>query len=340
MVNSKRNQYLNVIEAIAAYSVVFQHCLFPGFFGRLVKAYALYAVPLFFCVSGYFFYRGDRKKEFDSIPRKIKHLLNLIIVSEGIYYAWSVLLLIRKYGVNLTVFIQPFIDQIRIYQPYWLLSTMPLFNGVGWFILQLMIAYLVWGGIILRFNKEKIGYVFIPFGIVLGFVFISVLRLYGVSTMYIHMWSIFDCIPYFGLGYWLRSHRDNIAKFQTNKCICLLMGIGVLIQALEIAILGVKDISLGTCFVVVALFLLAIKNEDNEVHSIVGRFLSNVGEKCATIIYIIHPLLISILNTVTEKVIGSGEIKSIVAWIMPLAICVIVTMLAICVSKASKMQKK
>ena len=82
--SAKRNELLNIAEAFAAFLVVCIHFPVPG--NGEVTAIARIAVPLFFCISGYFFYRGNAELEYGCIPRKCKRLVLLLLGSELTYF--------------------------------------------------------------------------------------------------------------------------------------------------------------------------------------------------------------------------------------------------------------
>ena len=64
MAEKKINKCLNFAKGVACILVVFIHCQFPPPVGRYVISIARAAVPLFFMVSGYFCFYGDRQRLF------------------------------------------------------------------------------------------------------------------------------------------------------------------------------------------------------------------------------------------------------------------------------------
>lgn len=53
------NKCFNIEKAIAAYAIIFIHCLFPSKLGIIFDCIGRFAVPLFFIISGYFCYYND-----------------------------------------------------------------------------------------------------------------------------------------------------------------------------------------------------------------------------------------------------------------------------------------
>lgn len=58
--NSKRLNLLCIVEAMAAFLVVFIHAPIPGVIGDCVCGVARISVPLFFIISGFFLFNGRR----------------------------------------------------------------------------------------------------------------------------------------------------------------------------------------------------------------------------------------------------------------------------------------
>lgn len=78
-----KNKTLNILKAVSAILIVFNHCTFPGILGDLFKGYGRISVPIFFMISGYYvFNNGDEK-----IKKKIKHIFHyyFIVVWPGLY---------------------------------------------------------------------------------------------------------------------------------------------------------------------------------------------------------------------------------------------------------------
>ena len=53
------NYCMDFLKGLACIFVVFIHVKFPGDFGQAVQAIARFAVPFFFMVSGYYYFRPD-----------------------------------------------------------------------------------------------------------------------------------------------------------------------------------------------------------------------------------------------------------------------------------------
>ena len=76
-----KNNLLNIEKALAAYGVIIIHTGFPKTFGIVVDCLVRFSVPLFFMISGYYCYSKERKELQNKIPRKIKHIGKIIIIS-------------------------------------------------------------------------------------------------------------------------------------------------------------------------------------------------------------------------------------------------------------------
>ena len=94
MAEKKINKCLNFAKGVACILVVFIHCQFPPPVGRYVISIARAAVPLFFMVSGYFCFYGDRQRLFERLPQKIRHIARLSIGAVVLYIVWDLVKLL------------------------------------------------------------------------------------------------------------------------------------------------------------------------------------------------------------------------------------------------------
>lgn len=87
-----------------------------------------------------------------------------------------------------------------------LIATVPLFNGIGQFIGQLIIAYIFWHTII---KNKQLQYVYkiIPILIIMG-LFIRQI----IYIPFLSFWCIFSSIPFFGIGFWIHDKENNCLK--------------------------------------------------------------------------------------------------------------------------------
>ena len=136
----KQNELLNFIKGIACVFVVFMHAEFPGKLGMLVQCISRFAVPVFFMVSGYFCSPKSKecKEVFSTFLKKIKHILNIIIASLGVYIVYELIKCAISEEGYLSLISQISIRNIVILlvfnQPF-------IINGSLWFLFALLYCY-------------------------------------------------------------------------------------------------------------------------------------------------------------------------------------------------------
>ena len=303
----KRNELLNIAEALASFLVVCIHFPVPG--NGEVTALARIAVPLFFSISGFFLYQGDREMERCRIPGKIKHLVGLILLSELSYLAFYTLLQMRHVGVSfqavknvykaevLDSYYQELADRLVVFEP-------PL-NGVAWFIGSLIMVYLVvlltirhkW---FLRFLHVFV--ILLPVSMLLRRVFMAV------------GWNAFILeerllpllpLPFFAIGYLIHRYKEDICSY-SDRILLLAFGAGIALTLIE-HYFWQHTLYIGTVVLVPVILLLCIKHEDYVPGTVATRLLSHIGAKTATYIYLFHILVETIVRVFASRLFPSAE---------------------------------
>lgn len=83
------NNFLYTIQGIACILIVLIHCRLPGEVGANVIAMSRFAVPFFFCVSGYFLLE-DAQEEINNRVIKIKIKKRIIRYCKSFLLIWGV----------------------------------------------------------------------------------------------------------------------------------------------------------------------------------------------------------------------------------------------------------
>jgi fucose 4-O-acetylase-like acetyltransferase len=313
---------LNVFEAIAAYFVVFIHCAFPNQFGSVVTGLARFAVPLFFIVSGYFYYNKNNNYEIAKIGRKIKNLLLILFFSELFYFLFYSFLSVRKYGLSLFSIIKLIEAQLKGYNIESLYAIFPLFNGVGWFVIELILVYLVYY-FISKYQLYILSYTLSVFFLVAGIGCVYVLNL----SLFLQLSFLLMGFPFFTIGHYLHSNKERILKL-SNNLIFLLLGFSLFVFAIEYFTLGYKMNYYSTSLLAIILFTLSLKFEKFLPKNICTKLLDKIGNNYTTFIYIMHPFVNSVVGTLAEYIIRSSKIMNVFLWLYPILMCFIVTCLA------------
>lgn len=117
---------------------------------------------------------------------------------------------------------------------------------------------------------------------------------------------LFVAIPYLGIGMFLQEKKDFFSKYLTSKgyiggiiaCSLLVLFERYLLYLNECNAL--REQYLGTTFLAVFLFLWFATNTNKNI-SMVGIKSSQVGRQYAAGIYILHPIIITIIEQTAKR---------------------------------------
>ncbi len=312
-----KNNLLNIEKALAAYAVIIIHTGFPKTFGIIVDCVVRFAVPLFFMISGYYCYSMDRKILQNKIPKKIKHIGKIIIISSIIYLIYGILKLMPN-KIEIENWLKGVTSLKSILQ-------LILFNQVNyaltlWFLFALSYCYIIML-FVNKFNLYKISYILIPILLSINIIGTDVMNMLGKPIPYLFMNFLFCGFPFFMLGNLINRKKDIVNKM-SNRLIFSFIVIGNLMAILERFITIKKEEYFGTIIVVSCMFILSINNTDKFRCNIIEK----IGEKLSLFIYISHPIIIYII----EKFLYIINIQKTIfyKYSFPIIACIITTILA------------
>lgn len=324
----KRMELLSVVEALAAFLVVFIHAKVPGMVGDCVRGWARISVPLFFIISGFFLFNGNRIV--DDYRRifwhKIKRLLILIGSSNLLYMAWSILRMcfIGNTRCSISEWFKIMIwDNIAV----WFLYNEPAFAWHLWFLMALLFCYVFYAVFFKCIYKYRI-WRYLP--LLLVFTYIIQYSCIDIEEPYYYRNWLFMGIPFFSVGIIIKEKIINDAGTIVRRRL-IWMGmflLGLLLAVFEVIYCNVSyDLYVGTVISVVSIFCYAIcaENYFNERYrnSFVFKKLLWIGTYATTMIYIIHPLYIDIFNLLFNRlgIIEYGIINYLLPIIVIVASC-------------------
>ncbi len=84
---SARNQSMELCKLLSASLVIVTHFPFPGEFGSMLCYLSRFAVPTFFCISGYFNYRATTAQ----VGRRLIHIIKLTALAFFLCLSWGML---------------------------------------------------------------------------------------------------------------------------------------------------------------------------------------------------------------------------------------------------------
>lgn len=314
----QRNQSMECAKMVASFFVVLIHVTFPGTLNRYVNVLALFAVPMFFAISGYFCYGADSHR----IARRMGHIIRLNILIDMIHLLWLVIATELEGGSTAVVLIRaiPDLDELL------LLLTVQHNNYLAhlWYMASLVICYgVIW--IYVRFyGTEKVCYRSLYLmGLMLGAAYLPLATLLPAAGMempylaYRNAW-LFG-LPVFILGIFLHEYYDRIMEnfHLTDGKLVLGIAIGVAMCLLHSKYASGEP--LGLYIEVPALMLLLISHPTVPVRGSLGKALIGRFAVLSTAVYLLHITLFGVYEQLLRSGFGS-LLGAKEPWLRPLLV--------------------
>lgn len=263
---------------------------------------------MFFFTSGFFAYYEDATVACDKIKVKIKHIFKLTVISECIYFLFS--LVTNFFDNNIQEFFVSTFSIKNILSAVFL--NIPIINGTLWFLYALLFSYIALY-FVYKFNLFKICYFLSPIILILHVVIRPMLKSYEwYNAAYFRNFILYG-FPLLIIGYWLRENKDKLGKIDNKKLILTII-IGTPCIFIEYLIsMEVLDFYFVSLIVAIAIFIYAINNSDK----IISPTIAYIGKYLSMHIYITHMICISLVAYLF-KFIGIYE-NTIIIWITPFA---------------------
>ncbi len=321
---NSRNNALDVFKAIAAIFVVFIHCRFPGVFGDCVVAIARFAVPLFFMVSGYFLYNDSREKMNASIPRKVKKLLIIALVSGFVYFfiKYAEDFFLSGFKMTIIDFLKETVTVEAIVQ--FVFMNQPLYNLARWFLFALIFCYVF----VYILNNMKVSFkITTRLSVVLFIILFLIqffestyeeeicIRLFFADVRVLDIFII-RAWPWFVFGMICRQFVSKISKFSANTCIITLV-VGIVLTLIQSLLGSNPSVYIGTVFIVIGGFFLCIRGENKQFSS----YVVHVGRDLSLYVYLVHGAVISVASLFETLLWGQGE-NALFLWVKPIIVVI------------------
>lgn len=287
-----RNTSLDILKGVAALFVIWIHEQFPGVTGQLVNRIGVFAVPVFFMVSGYFGQNASRRK----LEKSIRHILTLI----GIAYGLNLLRILVFDGGTAMVdaLIDAFSPRTLI---LWILLNITPISGVSWFLFALLYCYILhW--LFHRWITNRRVFLLIPVCIAGGLAVRLLMPSIGTNNAW------FCGIPCYLIGSWYRVNQEHLSKIPVSQYIAgTVLGLGMLIGS----VFAMDFLFYPAAFVTAAsLFGLCIRFPGGR-----NPLLQRIGSTYSFFVYIGHALMIHVFNAILP--VGDNVL---LAWIRPVLI--------------------
>lgn len=291
---TKRINSIDILRLIAAFAVV---CIHTSYFAKeYVLPVMRFAVPIFFAVSGYFYCSSVASKK----KSQIKHILFLAVSSVLFYFCVQLIMAVLSGGTN-SFFAQTFtLDNLWRFAFF---NYIP--DKLGdhlWFLFALlycMIFDLLISRVKINLTVLKILIaLFLTVNIIIGSYSKALLGIW--PPMEIARSFIFTGLPFFYIGKLIKqAPKISVPNF----ALIILTFVFAVTSILEYVLLSSigasasKDMYISTVFLAITIFCLVIKNPLYNPQKALAR-ICEYGQKYSLMIYIIHPMIIKILNPV------------------------------------------
>lgn len=316
-----RNQSMECFKIIAAILVVFLHVPFPGKIQGYLTAFANFAVPLFFAISGYFNYEADSK----TLARRLMHLLRLYLVVMVTSLVVGVFMT-EVTGGSSVAFLRSYIpDGSEIM--HWLIYQNDPRNGQLWYLASACLCYLILWIYVRFFGEDAVNYhtlYFAAFSLFCVYYALGCLSTpEGLSIPYLVCRNGFYCgFPMFTLGIFLREHQERIIKNYglTNRRLLMLICAGGSFTLLQYHYIGMGLMTLGTVLEVTTLLLLlachpVVTKRSGFLSACIARFGA-----WSTYIYILHIQVLQIYDRFCRQAMTAVFPEQAEAWFRPVAV--------------------
>ena len=284
--------------------------------GGYYTALARIAVPIFFMITGYYYINI---KKSNRQVYQLKKIAILMLIANVLYAVWqSLIWIISK---------KNFVDYWRValscesLKKFFILNESPFASHLWYLSALLYVLTIVF--ILDKLKLLKILYYTFPFLLIGDLVLGKYsLLIFGDDFPYLLVRNFaFVGMPYFTIGMLIRRNRERIIKMQ-KKTLIILVGVFVISNILERYVLiyfkynAIRDHYISTTFLAVNLFILFLNYYSNTSAGKLGKIAAQIGRNYSSGIYIIHPLL----HTVMYKVTGFLGVQYVYAGIAPVVI--------------------
>jgi surface polysaccharide O-acyltransferase-like enzyme len=298
----QRNYTIDAFRIIGAFCVVALHSplgSLPNALALAVRLGSRWAVPYFFMVSGYFVAQKLRTTKSLNIIASINNLLAILIVANLLYCLFYIIDNNPATNIKLT-FIGLLIGQ----------------SGHLWFIGSSILGLLMLQYLASRYSDKIL--LVVALGVLL-FILVGdgYSSLLSITIQY-EVARYLTSIPFLLFGFLLARQERLLAYLSVKACIAIAIS-GLAIEGAEAITLykafGAgphnQELLVGTCLLAVGLFCLSLKFIT--VHE---NALSKAGKIYSLLIYLYHPIIISILFAKIEL----GHYNSYAYWVSPLLV--------------------
>lgn len=320
---SQRHSGIDFVKYLCAFMVICIHMTYAG--KTYLEPLTRFAVPVFFMITGYFY---SSVKQNGKEYKQLKKVLQLLISSSLLYLLWNIV----RYaitGKSIPAYFHSILN-IQAFINFVCFNESNL-SGHLWY-LSALVYVLVIVLLLDKYSSRDRFYKLIPLLLLINIITGTYSTiLFGKKLSLLLSRNFLFCgLPFFLLG-------DAIYKTQiklTRNSLLVIAILSVLVSTAENALflhIGVafnSDCFIATPFLATSVFMLALKSQSVSTIPILAK-IARLGKTASTAIYIIHPIVILIMNKTV------GVIANYVPWLhavwhctAPFVVLVVCTLLS------------
>ncbi|MGN0498768.1 MAG: acyltransferase family protein [Acutalibacteraceae bacterium] len=319
----ERWKNFDALKVICSFLIVCIHAPFPGEMGQYFTALSRIAVPIFFMITGFFYHNTIKNNK---VKSQIKKIAVLVLWTNLLFFLWSILKTILT-GADIINYLKTTVT-IKALLKFIFLNETP-FGAHLWYLSAILYVLII-VAVFDKIKGRKILYIISPL-LLIGDLLLGKysLLLFGREFPYIIVRNfLFVGIPYFLLGTLIFKNREKLVAVLKNKKVIMLFLIMLfsITTFLEHYFLVSNDVNstrdhyISTTFLAVAVFLFFMVSEGQ--FRILGNKISQIGKNYSMLIYIFHPIFITILLKIVERLGLTNEymiIQPIIVFFVTLA---------------------
>lgn len=312
-----KNHTLDILKVVCSILIVFNHCVFPGTTGEIIKAFSRIAVPIFFLISGYYVFNNSKEK----VLKKCKRIFKILVFACIFWFAYNVIRYSVTDIVTLKYYLLNFVN-IKVITNFILFNANP-FWGHLWFLNALCYCYLIYYFIIKKNIKiDKYDSIISIFLIVFYLVFNYFFVDDNFNNIDYIRNFLFVGLPFFLIGRYLRRKEiANKIRIKYVLPIILISSITLIIECLTYS----SELYISTIIISISLLLICMKKPNYS-----NKVLEYIGANLVLYVYIIHPGVKYIILWCMEK---TKLTSNVYYYIYPIIVAIISIILSYIIYK-------
>lgn len=342
-IKSKRNTTIDLLRIVFAILVVYIH-LNEAFYDRtelsgvtlvfdsIILFAARIAVPIFFAISGYCLYRGNRQTE----TRVIKHgIRNCLLLLAGCFVLYMIVGTAIYGPVEMaSKFTSPSLYRLIFFNQT---NNIPG-AGIAWYLLALALCYLIYY-ITPHLSPKNSNKYLVAIAAISYFIAVTASPAY--SSVLLKDASIPDFIsrsfislglPFFTVGYYLHKHQGRINRYlQKDHNNLKLLAIAIALYFIEQIIYlapNVHRYPMAVSIFMPALVISILSTASIHPHALSKTRLPKLAAQYSLYIYIIHRAVIIFMSELLLNNIKPEQLryyKTLLLYLATLAITIFIS---------------